>query len=659
MSKLDTNCDRYLGKLSSLVSKPLDSIENKYDVMGTTEIIRTQLINQIDDLRVIDDRTDALRSREMFSYGIPRRHSEEIDMCHQGNHEGDEPLESPLFSKYPSKYILPRGKLDINIISTRNLTGLSLNSMPFIVCTFENAELTATCKQEIRDHDEKIPEKTKGYKWGVVNKFWKRPENPRSETSSSSYESLSSGNTPENSNQIIWKNQFSFDVLKKRSELEISFYESSNSERLLGKLCIEPDIYSSNNCSEKRWYTMKNILGQNTSPESQICLEWSYKSNGQKTYGPDNFEILRMLGKGTFGQVYQVEKKDTKALYAMKVISKRRIIKKREVGHTINERNILVKNAITSFPFIVSLKFSFQTLNDLYLITDFMSGGELFLHLQRQGRFPEHRAQFYCAQLVLALEFLHDNDIIYRDLKPENVLLDAKGNVALCDFGLSKLNLKGRTRTFCGTTEYIAPELLLDETGYTKMVDFWSLGVLMFEMCCGWSPFYASTNQQMYHKIAFGKIKFPANILSKECRLLIKGLMNRNPSHRIGALGDGKEIRSHAFFRNLDWDNLMRKEITPPFRPHLNSDKDTSYFDPIFTQTPTINFTNNMTMEQSTISPRLQEHFVGFTFNEESFRNNNHKDIIHTSTNSTSESMQIGDETDNCPDTIEYNHITT
>ena len=226
----------------------------------------------------------------------------------------------------------------------------------------------------------------------------------------------------------------------------------------------------------------------------------------------------------------------------MKVLSKKEIIAKKEVAHTIGERKIL--QCSLESPFLVGLKFSFQTDADLYLVTDFKSGGELFWHLQRETRFPEERAKFYIAELILALEHLHKYNIVYRcvfsllsifiyylffgnsDLKPENILLDATGHVALCDFGLSKADLRPDelTTTFCGTTEYLAPEILLDEQGYSKIVDFWSLGVLLFEMCCGWSPFYAEDTQQMYKNICFGKIRFPKGVINDDGKQFVKGV---------------------------------------------------------------------------------------------------------------------------------------
>jgi len=219
-------------------------------------------------------------------------------------------------------------------------------------------------------------------------------------------------------------------------------------------------------------------------------------------------------------------------------------------------------------------------------VTDFKSGGELFWHLQKEQRFSEERARFYIAELVLALEHLHKYDIVYRDLKPENILLDATGHVALCDFGLSKPDLPSDqlTNTFCGTTEYLAPEVLLDDSGYSKLVDFWSLGVLLFEMCCGWSPFYAEDTQTMYRNICFGKIRFPRGVIGEDGKQFVKGLLNRNPRHRLGAKRDAEELKEHSFFQTIDWKALALKQVTPPFKPAVESDESTANFDPEFTE---------------------------------------------------------------------------
>lgn len=404
-------------------------------------------------------------------------------------------------------------------------------------------------------------------------------------------------------------------------------YDRSNSEAFLGhvRLCLN---LSEANPVLEGWFALDQRGPHETQITGEVHLRMRFQKTDKKHFGPNDFQILKLIGKGTFGQVYQVRKKDTQRIYAMKVLSKKVIIQKKEVAHTLGERNILVRTAMADSPFIVGLKFSFQTPTDLYLVTDFMSGGELFWHLQKEGRFQEERAKFYIAELILALQHLHQHDIVYRDLKPENILLDANGHIALCDFGLSKANLtkNDTTNTFCGTTEYLAPEVLLDEQGYTKMVDFWSLGVLVFEMCCGWSPFYAEDTQQMYKNIAFGKVRFPRDALSTEGRNFVKGLLNRNPKHRLGANRDAQELIEHAFFDDIDWDALAHKNIIPPFKPKLTSVSDTSNFDPEFTNALDTSSSLNAravalaggTMPASTpLSPTMQDAFKGFTFVQE------------------------------------------
>ena len=418
------------------------------------------------------------------------------------------------------------------------------------------------------------------------------------------------------------------DVLGRNPEIDVSVYDKSNQEQFLGHVRLSLNLTEQNPLLEG-WFPLSPREGSEEQVSGEIHLRMFFTKAEKKLFGPNDFQILKLIGKGTFGQVYQVRKKDTGGIYAMKVLSKKVIIQKKEVAHTIGERNILVRTAMADSPFIVGLKFSFQTATDLYLVTDFMSGGELFWHLQREGRFKEDRAKFYIAELILALQHLHQHDIVYRDLKPENILLDANGHIALCDFGLSKANLtkNDTTNTFCGTTEYLAPEVLLDEQGYTKMVDFWSLGVLVFEMCCGWSPFYAEDTQQMYKNIAFGKVRFPRDALSTEGRNFVKGLLNRNPKHRLGANRDAQELIEHAFFHDIDWAALGQKNLVPPFKPKLKSVMDTSNFDPEFTNALNTSSSLNAraaalaagAMPASTpLSPTLQNAFRGFTFVDES-----------------------------------------
>lgn len=508
---------------------------------------------------------------------------------------------------------IPRGKLKVTIVEARDLLTCSEQTQPYVVCTYESSEFISSGPESMYNK----PILNNSGSANMVPSIGENRVRPLyTRQSSSQLDMLSSFHQLNTfSSNPIWHHETTFDVLGAHSELEISVYDAAHGDVFLGQVGLRPNVQSS--CAtNNQWFKLQSrVMGEAVSGE--ILIKWEYSDTNKRQYGPQDFEVLRLLGKGTFGQVYQVRKRDTMRIYAMKVLSKKIIVKKNEIAHTIGERNILVHNASKSCPFIVGLKFSFQTPTDLYLVTDFMSGGELFWHLQREGRFQEDRAKFYVAELVLALGYLHDNDIVYRDLKPENILLDANGNIALCDFGLSKADLKGRTNTFCGTTEYLAPELLLDEAGYTKMVDFWSLGVLMFEMCCGWSPFFADDNQKMYQKIAFGKVKFPRDVLSSEGRSFVKGLLNRNPNHRLGAIADAKELREHMFFHDIDWKALCAKKIPPPFKPHLTSDTDTSNFDPEFTQSST-SFMKKQPIAATPLSPAMQAKFAGFTFVDES-----------------------------------------
>lgn len=281
----------------------------------------------------------------------------------------------------------------------------------------------------------------------------------------------------------------------------------------------------------------------------------------------DDFELLKVVGKGSFGKVMQVRKKDTGDIYAMKVLKKEQLVKRKQVAHTKTERKVLES---IDHPFIVSLRFAFQTDAKLYMILDYFTGGELFFHLKNHGRFPEERAKFYAAEITLALECLHNNAIVYRDLKPENVLLDNEGHIRLTDFGLSKdcVGNKQLTHTFCGTPEYLAPEVI-HGAGYGHAVDWWSLGTLLYEMLTGLPPFFDSNMNRMYELIVRAPLKFPS-YLSQEAREVLALLLERTPKKRLGSgEGDATEIKTHHFFSNIDFDKMMLKELQPPFQPTI------------------------------------------------------------------------------------------
>ncbi|VDL72369.1 unnamed protein product [Nippostrongylus brasiliensis] len=358
--------------------------------------------------------------------------------------------------------------------------------------------------------------------------------------------------------------------------------------------------------------------------------------------GPKDFELLKVLGKGGYGKVFQVKKttgSDKGKIFAMKVLQKATIVRnQKDTAHTKAERNIL--EAVKS-PFICDLLYAFQTGGKLYLILEYLSGGELFMHLEREGMFLEDTAAFYLSEIVVSLEHLHRQGIIYRDLKPENILLDARGHVKLTDFGLCKEAIEGdqKTHTFCGTIEYMAPEILM-RCGHGKAVDWWSLGALMFDMLTGGPPFTAENRKKTIDKILKGRLTLPA-YLSAEARDLIKRLLKRHVETRLGAgPDDADEIKQHPFFRHLNWDLVFAREassinifymephehfclrpisfhrchpadhiLEPPFKPEMKSEEDASLFDTRFTKMTPVD-----SPCESTFSFTGDNPFAGFTY---------------------------------------------
>ncbi|KAM3563678.1 hypothetical protein MY1884_001147 [Beauveria asiatica] len=321
----------------------------------------------------------------------------------------------------------------------------------------------------------------------------------------------------------------------------------------------------------------------------------------------EDFELLKVVGKGSFGKVMQVRKKDTNRIYALKTIRKAHIISRSEVGHTLAERLVLAQ---INNPFIVPLKFSFQSPEKLYFVLAFVNGGELFYHLQKDGRFDVNRARFYTAELLCALECLHGFSVIYRDLKPENILLDYQGHIALCDFGLCKLDMKDedRTNTFCGTPEYLAPELLMGK-GYNKTVDWWTLGVLLYEMLTGLPPYYDENTNEMYRKILSEPLHFP-DIVPPAAKDLLTKLLNRDPKQRLGANGSA-EIKAHPFFHAIDWRKLLQRKYEPTFKPSVADALDVINFDTVFTN----ELPSDSLVEGQPLSGTMQDQFVGFSYN--------------------------------------------
>ncbi|MBZ3888630.1 RAC-alpha serine/threonine-protein kinase [Sciurus carolinensis] len=330
----------------------------------------------------------------------------------------------------------------------------------------------------------------------------------------------------------------------------------------------------------------------------------------------NEFEYLKLLGKGTFGKVILVKEKATGRCYAMKILKKEVIVAKDEVAHTLTENRVLQNSR---HPFLTALKYSFQTHDRLCFVMEYANGGELFFHLSRERVFSEDRARFYGAEIVSALDYLHsEKNVVYRDLKlffhlsrervfsedrarfygaeivsaldylhsEKNVVYrDLKdGHIKITDFGLCKEGIKdGATmKTFCGTPEYLAPEVL-EDNDYGRAVDWWGLGVVMYEMLCGRLPFYNQDHEKLFELILMEEIRFPRT-LGPEAKSLLSGLLKKDPKQRLGGGSeDAKEIMQHRFFASIVWQDVYEKKLSPPFKPQVTSETDTRYFDEEFT----------------------------------------------------------------------------
>ncbi|OQR90915.1 kinase [Thraustotheca clavata] len=295
----------------------------------------------------------------------------------------------------------------------------------------------------------------------------------------------------------------------------------------------------------------------------------------------DDFEPLRFIGKGSFGRVLLVRRKAQGELFAMKILTKQDVVKKSQVEHTRTERSVL---GSIDHPFIVRLHYAFQTTHQLYFILDYCPGGDLFFHLTRIKCFPESIARFYAAEITLALIHLHEKGIVYRDLKPENIMLDVDGHVKLADFGLAKQGITGRldgTNTLCGTPEYLPPEIL-NKKGHGTAVDWWNLGMVLYELLTGRPPWYTTDREALYQRLRSSPLEFPPG-LSVEAMDLIAGLLERDPSQRLRAT----EVLVHPFFRGISWEALLNREVEPEFRPCQYTDPmDAVNFEEDFTSMP-------------------------------------------------------------------------
>ncbi|XP_069777452.1 serine/threonine-protein kinase Sgk3 isoform X2 [Narcine bancroftii] len=308
-------------------------------------------------------------------------------------------------------------------------------------------------------------------------------------------------------------------------------------------------------------------------------------ASGNPQAKPTDFVFLKLIGKGSFGKVLLAKHKADGKLYAVKILHKKIILKKKEQRHIMAERNVLLKNS--KHPFLVGLHYSFQTTDKLYFVLDFINGGELFFHLQRERYFPEDRARFYAAEIASALGYLHSLNIVYRDLKPENILLDS---------------------------QYLAPEVLRKQP-YDNTVDWWCLGSVLFEMLYGLPPFYSRDTVEMYEYILHKPLQLRPGTSDEACSIL-EGLLEKESQRRLGAKEDFAEIKCHPFFDVINWEDLDRKEIPPPFNPNVAGPEDLQNFDPEFTEEP-VSHSICHSQDRSVVNASVLEAddaFIGFSY---------------------------------------------
>uniref|UniRef100_A0A7N6F9E7 protein kinase C n=1 Tax=Anabas testudineus TaxID=64144 RepID=A0A7N6F9E7_ANATE len=317
--------------------------------------------------------------------------------------------------------------------------------------------------------------------------------------------------------------------------------------------------------------------------EVQVQCAGNYKEEEQFHFNLQDFKCVAVLGRGHFGKVLLAEYKSTGEMFAIKALKKGDIVARDEVDSLMCEKRIFETVNCVRHPFLVNLFACFQTQEHVCFVMEYAAGGDLMMHIHADV-FSEPRAVFYAACVVLGLQFLHDHKIVYRDLKLDNLLLDTEGYVKIADFGLCKegMGFRDRTSTFCGTPEFLAPEVLT-ETSYTRAVDWWGLGVLIFEMLVGESPFPGDDEEEVFDSIVNDEVRYP-QFLSTEAISIMRRLLRRSPERRLGAgERDAEEVKKHLFFRNVDWNGLLAKKVKPPFVPTIQDANDVSNFDDEFT----------------------------------------------------------------------------
>jgi len=342
-----------------------------------------------------------------------------------------------------------------------------------------------------------------------------------------------------------------------------------------------------------------------TKADYESLTDWSTK----RKFAVEDFHLLKILGKGSFGKVMLSELKGTGKYYAIKALKKDIVLEDDDVECTMIERRVLELGC--EHPFLTHLHSTFQSGSHLFFVMEYLNGGDLMFHIQQAGRFDQARACFYAGEILSGLQFMHQRGIIYRDLKLDNVLLDKDGHIKIADFGMCKEKITGENKatTFCGTPDYIAPEILKG-CKYNSSVDWWSFGVLLYEMLIGQSPFHGDDEDDLFHSICHDTPHYPRWI-GRDAQNCLSLLFERVPEERLGMPScQHGQIRCHPFFKSIDWKKLENRELDAPFKPKIRSPSDVSYFDTDFTMekaalTP---------LDQDLMKTIDQDVFRGFSF---------------------------------------------
>ncbi|EGV64113.1 Serine/threonine kinase [Yamadazyma tenuis] len=350
-------------------------------------------------------------------------------------------------------------------------------------------------------------------------------------------------------------------------------------------------------------------------PEQLVPAEKKEKSSPHKAsrrrrkkVGLDDFQFLAVLGKGNFGKVMLAESRHTNNLCAIKVLKKDFIVENDEAESVKSEKRVFLTANKEMHPFLLNLHCCFQTENRIYFVMEYISGGDLMWHIQN-SRFSAKRAKFYACEVLLGLKHFHDNGIVYRDLKLDNILLTSKGHIKIGDYGLCKENMwhKSTTGTFCGTPEFMAPEIVSGKE-YTRSVDWWAFGVLLFQMLLCQSPFKGDDEDEIFNAIEHDDVKYPIS-MPRQTVLILQALLTKDPSMRLGSSErDALEIMEHPYFADVNFDDILSCNIQPPYLPELTSEHDYSNFDKEFTsETP------RLTPVDTVLTSEMQEQFRGFS----------------------------------------------